>query len=70
MGFGVPRADYFSENNKITKVFHFDPKKHYQKMQKGIVLSIGGHEHDPRSSKEPTKPMKLMFGDHGLQNMR
>ena len=67
-GFGVPRADYLSQNSKIPKVAHFDPSWNYQKMQKWFVLNIRGHVHAPGVRTEPIKPMQLTFGDHGLQN--
>ena len=39
-------------------------------MLKWLVLSIGGHNYDPGAQTEALKSTHLIFGDHGLRNVR
>ena len=39
-------------------------------MPKWFVLSIGDHNHDPRTQPKPLEPKQLTLGDHGLRNIR
>ena len=54
----------------MPKIDDFGLTWDYLKMPKWLVLSIGGHNHDPRARTEPFKPKQLTFGVHGLQNKR